>query len=680
MPKDLAADLNAGAPPVVVPFEDLDQVAGQHRIRAAIVDPASRWVAALDTAGHLVAAQAPPLRYGSTWDPQRPAPKAANPAVPSLFTLTDSLRASHATILAYAANPRLASPGRLPFVFALVPILIIVGVLTALTLRRRKVRAAQAAAGGDFTPTGTQTGKKGQAVPDAAPPDTRFTDVAGCDEVVDELAELVLFLRESDRFTAVGAKMPRGVILHGPPGTGKTLIARAVAGEAGVPFYAVAGSDFVEKYVGVGASRVRELFKKAAAHPDGAVVFIDEIDAVGRHRGNAQGGNEERESTLNQLLVAMDGFDQNAKVVVIAATNRLDMLDEALLRPGRFDRHVRVDPPNERGRLAILRLHAANKPLVDVAALMRLAKVTAGSSGATLQLMLNEAAIMAARDGRTQITPDDIAEGQLRAIAGPQKADAPFTAEERIRIAWHEAGHALAAELCPTHACTQRVTILARGQAGGLALYGREDRALMSPQDLHERCVVALAGRAAEELHFGGVSSGAANDLEMVNAMIRQAVAELGFSTAVGQLVAPARAGGMQLLSEATREQIDVEVRRLIDQAYADAIALLTAHKRELDQFAGELLEREQLEREDIERLVASFTPRRRPSTATAKLAEPKRAPRPVTVLRPVPAPEPVALGEGRAARLRRVVRKATEPWRTPAPPQLAASSTDDEA
>jgi hypothetical protein len=191
---------------------------------------------------------------------------------------------------------------------------------------------------------------------------------------------------------------------------------------------------------------------------------------------------------------------------------------------------------------------------------------------------------------------------------------------------------------------------------------------------------VALAGRAAEELHFGGVSSGAANDLEMVNAMIRQAVAELGFSTAVGQLVAPARAGGMQLLSEATREQIDVEVRRLIDQAYADAIALLRAHKRELDQFAGELLEREQLEREDIERLVASFTPRRRPSTATAKLAEPKRAPRPVTVLRPVPAPEPVALGEGRAARLRRVVRKATEPWRTPAPPQLAASSTDDEA
>jgi cell division protease FtsH len=341
---------------------------------------------------------------------------------------------------------------------------------------------------------------------------------------------------------------------------------------------------------------------------------------------------------------------------------------------------VRVDPPNERGRLAILRLHAANKPLSDQGALTRLAKVTAGSSGATLQLMLNEAAIMAARDGRTEITSDDIAEGQLRAIAGPQKADAPFTAEERVRIAWHEAGHALAAELCPTHACTQRVTILARGQAGGLALYGREDRALMSPQDLHERCVVALAGRAAEELHFGGVSSGAANDLEMVNAMIRQAVAELGFSTAVGQLVAPARAGGMQLLSESTREQIDVEVRRLIDQAYADAIALLTAHKRELDQFAGELLEREQLEREDIERLVASFKPRRRPSTATAKLAEPKRAPRPVTVLRPVPAPEPVAAGEGRAARLRRVVRKATEPWRTPTAPQLAASSTDDEA
>jgi cell division protease FtsH len=683
MPNDLAADLNAGAPPAVVPFDDLAQAAGAHRLRAAIVDPATLWVAAVDSAGHVVAAQAPPLRYGTTWDPQRPSPKAAVASrVPSLFTLTDALRASSATILAYPAGAHAAGAGRLPFVFALVPMLLIGAVMTSLLLmRRRKLRAANPSMGGDFTPTGSSPAgaKKGQAVPDAAPPETRFTDVAGCDEVVDELAELVLFLRESERFAAVGAKMPRGVILHGPPGTGKTLIARAVAGEAGVPFYAVAGSDFVEKYVGVGASRVRELFKKATAHPEGAVVFIDEIDAVGRHRGNAQGGNEERESTLNQLLVAMDGFDQNAKVVVVAATNRLDMLDEALLRPGRFDRHVRVDPPNERGRLAILTLHASNKPLADGASLVRLAKITAGSSGATLQLMLNEAAIMAAREGRTVITSEDIAEGQLRAIAGPQKADAPFTAEERVRIAWHEAGHALAAELCPTHACTQRVTILARGQAGGLALYGREDRALMSPQDLHERCVVALAGRAAEELHFGGVSSGAANDLEMVNAMIRQAVVELGFSSAVGQLVAPARAGGTQMLAESTREQIDVEVRRLIDQAYADAIALLKTHKRELDTFAGELLEREQLEREDIERLVASFKPRRRPSTAAAKLAaEPQRKPRPVTVLHPVPAPEPDR--EGKVARLRRRVRKATEPWLTPDTPQLAASSTDDEA
>ncbi len=408
LPKGLAGELNAGAPPVIVPFADLETAADAHRLRAAVVDPATRWVAATDTNGHTVAAQAPPLRYGTSWDPTRPSPKAAKEnGAPSLFTLTDALRASGATILAYEAAQNAGSAsGMPPYLFALIPLMMLTTVLIAVVIRRKKVRAAADPTKGDFTPTGTTTAssKKGQASVEAAPPETRFTDVAGCDEVVDELAELVLFLRESERFAAVGAKMPRGVILHGPPGTGKTLIARAVAGEAGVPFYAVAGSDFVEKYVGVGASRVRELFKKATAHPEGAVVFIDEIDAVGRHRGNAQGGNEERESTLNQLLVAMDGFDQNVKVVIIAATNRLDILDDALLRPGRFDRHVRVDPPNERGRLAILKLHAANKPLADTAALTRLAKVTAGTSGATLQLMLNEAAIMAARDGRTTIT------------------------------------------------------------------------------------------------------------------------------------------------------------------------------------------------------------------------------------------------------------------------------------
>ena len=245
MPQGLAAELNAGAPPAVIPFDELAQAAGAHRIRAAIVDPATLWVAAVDTAGHAVAAQAPPLRYGTTWDPQRPSPDAARKSpVPSLFTLTDALRASSATILAYQAGARAGGPNRLPFVFALLPILIIGAVMTTLMLRRRK-RAAGPNMGGEFTPTGAPPAgaKKGQAVPDAAPPETRFTDVAGCDEVVDELAELVLFLRESERFAAVGAKMPRGVILHGPPGTGKTLIARAVAGESGVPFYAVAGSD-----------------------------------------------------------------------------------------------------------------------------------------------------------------------------------------------------------------------------------------------------------------------------------------------------------------------------------------------------------------------------------------------------------------------------------------------------
>jgi cell division protease FtsH len=456
---------------------------------------------------------------------------------------------------------------------------------------------------------------------EAKPPATRFRDVAGCDEVVDELREIVEFLAEPQRFAAVGARMPRGVILHGPPGTGKTLLARAVAGEAGVAFHAVSGSDFVEKYVGVGAARVRDLFTRAGTGECGAVVFIDEIDAVGRSRHGSGGGSEERENTLNQLLVAMDGFDQSARVVVIAATNRLDLLDDALLRPGRFDRHLRVDPPNERGRLAILAVHAAGKPIVDHTALERLARVTAGASGATLALMLNEAAIMAARDRRSVITTADIDEGQLRAIAGPLKADAPFTEQERRRIAYHEAGHALAAELCPTHPPTQRVTILARGQAGGLALYGRTDAALVSPQDLHERCVVALAGRAAEELVFGEISSGAANDLEIANAAFRQAVSELGFSRRVGQLVVPARVTGAAGVAETTRELVDAEVRGLLDDAYQDACGLLGQCRDALDRLAGALLTREQLDRAGIERAVGTIPAAAKPRRVSSRLA-----------------------------------------------------------
>ncbi len=604
MPADLATALSTNTPPVQVAFGQIAAAADAGSLRVAVVDSSSRWVAATDASGNVVAARAPAPERGKDWGTT----SGTAPARSGIFGLLKSLRAHGVTIITFQGKKSSGGSGApLGVLLSLLPLFVIGGFLL---FRTRKLRGAGA-------------GKKDAgATPVAAGSSTTFGDVAGCDEVVGELREIVEFLEDPDRFEKVGAKMPRGVILHGPPGTGKTLLARAVAGEAGVPFYAASGSEFVEKYVGVGASRVRDMFAKATAHPEGAVVFIDEIDAIGRKRSASGAGNDgEREGTLNQLLVAMDGFTRNARVVVVAATNRIDMLDDALLRPGRFDRHVRVDAPNERGRLAILLLHASNKPVESPAALERLARVSAGASGATLELMLNEAAIMAARERREIITSADLAEGQLRALAGPQRADTPYTPDERRRIAWHEAGHALAAELCPTHDNTQRVTILARGQAGGLALYGQKDRMLHSPQDLHERCVVTLAGRAAEELHFGGVSSGASNDLEVVNSVVRAAVCELGFSPVFGQLVAPARHGGTQILSENARQVVDEEVRRLIDKAYQDALELLHAHLDELGAIANALLSREQLDREDLDELLESLTPRRAPEQAVAQLA-----------------------------------------------------------
>jgi cell division protease FtsH len=468
-----------------------------------------------------------------------------------------------------------------------------------------------------------------------APPAVRFCDIAGCDEAVTELEEIVAFLRDPERFARVGARMPRGVILHGPPGTGKTLLAKAVAGESEVPFFAMSGSDFVDTYVGVGASRVRDLFAQARQSKTGAIIFFDEFDAIGRARGaGAPGADSEREGTLNQLLVELDGFGTRERLVVIGATNRLDMLDKAVLRPGRFDRRVQVGLPAETGRLEILRLHAKGMPVADPASLAGLARVTAGFAGADLANIVNEAAIMAARAGRSEILACDFDEGMLRAIAGPQRADRRLAEGELEVIAWHEAGHALCAELCPTHQKTQRVTILSRGDTGGLALYGSLDRALTSQQHLHERMVVAMAGRAAEQIRFRAISSGAANDLEMVNAMARAAVERLGFSPRVGQIIASSGIQEMPL-ADHTRRMIDEEIGRMVDAAYADAIALLGAHRLELDLLAGELLEREQLDRVGLTRILASIAGggRRRPAQVGAL----------PTDRRPVAVPEAVA-------------------------------------
>src|SRR5262249_27480716 len=416
----------------------------------------------------------------------------------------------------------------------------------------------------------------------------RFDDVAGCDEVVEELREIVEFLREPERFARVGARIPSSVLLYGPPGTGKTLIAKALAGEAGVPFFAASGSEFVEMYVGVGAKRIRELFARARRCEGGAVIFVDEIDAIGRHRssGAAPGGNEEREQTLNQLLVELDGFDTSSKVVVVAATNRLDILDKALLRPGRFGRQVPVDLPSRDGREAILHVHAAGKPFASDVDLELLADSTAGLSGADLAEGVNEGAILAARADRPMITQRHLHDAVLRVLLGAQKRNAMLADGELEVIAYHEAGHALAAELCPNHDKPLHATVRPRGRAGGFVYMGRTDRALEDADLIHERMVVALAGRAAEQIVFGKVSSGAANDLEQVNAIARQAVERLGLSPEVGQIIS---FNDRSQLSQEALALVDRVVEQFVHAAYEDAIELLSGNVESLRRL-GELL------------------------------------------------------------------------------------------
>ncbi len=441
-------------------------------------------------------------------------------------------------------------------------------------------------------------------------PQVSFSDVAGVEEAKEELQEVVEFLKYPERFLALGAKIPKGVLLVGPPGTGKTLMARAVAGEAGVPFFNISGSEFVEMFVGVGASRVRDLFDQAKRNSP-CIVFVDEIDAVGRHRGaGLGGGHDEREQTLNQILVEMDGFDTGTNVIVIAATNRPDILDPALLRPGRFDRRVVLDNPDLKGRQQILDVHVKGKPLEEEVDLERVARQTVGFSGADLANLVNESAILAARRAKKLIGSSEFAEAIDRIIAGPARRSRVISDREKEITAYHEAGHALVAHLLPNADPVAKVTIVARGQAGGFTkTVPEEDRSLITRNQLEARLAMAMGGRAAEELIFNQFTTGASNDLEQATNIARQMITRFGMSKKLGprtfgkreEMVFLGREISEQRdYSDNVAEQIDDEVRSLIENAYGTAMRILKENKTRLDHISNYLIENETIEEEDV--------------------------------------------------------------------------------
>lgn len=442
----------------------------------------------------------------------------------------------------------------------------------------------------------------------------RFRDVAGADEEKQELVEIVEFLKDPRKFSELGARIPKGVLLVGPPGTGKTLLARAVAGEAGVPFFSISGSDFVEMFVGVGASRVRDLFETAKKNAP-CIIFIDEIDAVGRQRGaGLGGGHDEREQTLNQLLVEMDGFSANEGIIIIAATNRPDILDPALLRPGRFDRQITVDRPDVNGREAVLRVHARNKPLDDSVDLKAIAQRTPGFSGADLENLLNEAALVAARANKKKIDMSDIDEATDRVIAGPAKRSKVISEKERRIVAFHEAGHTVIGLVLDDAEMVHKVTIVPRGQAGGYAvMLPKEDRYFMTKPELLDKITGLLGGRVSEELTFGEVSTGAHNDFQRATSIARRMVTEFGMSDKLGPLQFGQSQGQVflgrdlnseQNYSDAIAYEIDLEIQRIIKECYERAKKILTENQDKVKLIATTLLEVETLDAAQIKHLV----------------------------------------------------------------------------
>ena len=476
-------------------------------------------------------------------------------------------------------------------------------------------------------------------------PKVTFADVAGVDEAIEELEEIKEFLKEPQKFQAVGAKIPRGVLLYGPPGTGKTLLAKAVAGEAGVPFFTISGSDFVEMFVGVGASRVRDLFEQAkAAAP--AIIFVDEIDAVGRHRGaGIGGGNDEREQTLNQLLVEMDGFDSKTNVILIAATNRPDILDPALLRPGRFDRQVGVSAPDLKGREQILKVHSKGKPVSSDVDMATVARRTPGFTGADLANVLNEAALLTARTNQKKITNEILDESIDRVIGGPAKKSRLMKDDERLNTAYHEAGHALVAASLNNSDPVSKVTILPRGRALGYTMVlPLEDRYSVTRNQLLDQIAYAMGGRVAEEIIYGDPTTGASNDFEKATSIARAMVMQYGMSSVVGSV---SFAGASEVFigrdmatakeySDATAQNIDKEIRAILDSAHDEAYKAINLNRKVLDTLAKELMIRETLNAEEIAKIFKPVKklPKRsqwlskksRPKPRTGPIAVPKKA------------------------------------------------------
>jgi len=554
----------ASSDPQVVPISDLLSRVEHDQIDK--VEIAGDLVIATDKSGH---------RYQAF--------KESNQAV------SEEIRQRGVEVSVVGQQPNYASTG----LVALLPLAVIGGVLFA------------ASRHGGMNNQALSFGRSRARVTLGDRPSVTFNDVAGVEEAKAELAEVVQFLKSPEKYQRLGARIPRGVLLVGPPGTGKTLLARAVAGEAGVPFFSISGSEFVEMFVGVGASRVRDLFRQAKRNAP-CIVFVDEIDAVGRHRGGSLGGaNDEREQTLNQLLVEMDGFDSSTGVIVIAATNRPDVLDAALLRPGRFDRQVVLDAPDLQGRLAILQVHARGKPLHEDVKLEELARQTAGFSGADLANLINEAAILAAREDRQFIEADHLEESILRVLAGPQARSRVLSDKEKRITAYHEVGHALVMRSMPDADPINKVSIISRGRALGLTVQASQtDRYLVSQSQLKSRMAGAMGGRAAELIIFGDVTNGAQQDIEHVTNIARKMVCEFGMSPLGTISLKQHQEPFHETFSDQTAARVDEAIAALIDEALQTACQVLQEKRDKLVQIAERLIEVETLDGEELEALL----------------------------------------------------------------------------